>query len=76
VFYVLQLRAIAGGCRLPKNFWLKGGWNLISLQFAESAPVSSWTFLQIHFHDDGDVIDFEDLKWNADQFERRCPITA
>jgi eukaryotic translation initiation factor 2C len=52
----------------------RGGWNLKGRRFAAPAPAATWTFLQIHFHQDDNIIGHANLDWNADQLQEAMPI--
>lgn len=51
----------------------RGGWNLMSKHFAVPAPPSKWTFLQICFQNDRQIVHHENLKYNADNFGNAMP---
>lgn len=59
--------------QVRENSLTTGGWNLFGRHFALAAPKATWTFLQIRYEEDENIIEHANLEWNALEFKKAMP---
>lgn len=63
-----------GDKQIDQRVLARGGWNIMEQQFAAPAKSSTWTFLQVCFEKDTNVIQDDDLIIKAQQLEAAMPV--